>query len=141
MRPCKEYLAMYQNTYRMVYMANKIITELTNCNEAGMFMEYAELLEFIDKLDPPVMFGQVLPRCDEEFLQLHSDFIVSQVSSYEDAGDVEEDLTILGMPCIKHHLRLWRGGEGAARSTKYLLLPRRDGMVEVHPTRNPCTLR
>ena len=47
MRPCEEYLAMYQNTYRMVYMANSIIIELTKCSENGVFMAFAELLEFI----------------------------------------------------------------------------------------------
>ena len=114
LKPCDEYLDMFRNTYRMVFMANSIITTLIDCNEKGMFMEYAELLEFIDKLDPPVLYGEILPRCDEEFLQLHSDFIVSQVSSFEDAGDVEEDLTILGMPCIKYivHIQHGRSGQG-----------------------------
>merc|ERR1719147_85916 len=102
LKPCDEYLEMFKNTYRMVFMANSIITKLIDCNEKGVFMEYAELLEFIDKLEPPALYGDILQRCDEEFLQLHSDFIVSQVSSFEDAGDVEEDLTIMGMPCIKH---------------------------------------
>ena len=39
----------------------------------------SELLEFIDSLPAPELFGRPLGRCDEEFLQLHSDFIVSQV--------------------------------------------------------------
>merc|ERR1740137_15848 len=129
LKPCDEYLSMYKTTYRMVYMANSIIIELISCNENGGFMEYAELLEFIDKLDPPVLYGEILPRCDEEFLQLHSDFIVSQVSSFEDAGDVEEDLTILGMPCIKHISDM----AGVERAPARRRPVRREGMVGSTP--------
>jgi len=128
LKPCDEYLEMFKNTYRMVFMANSIITKLIDCNEKGVFMEYAELLEFIDKLEPPALYGDILQRCDEEFLQLHSDFIVSQVSSFEDAGDVEEDLTIMGMPCIKHISDMAGVDRGAARKPV-----RKDGMTGSTP--------
>ena len=65
-------------------------------------MEYSELLELLDSLPPPVLFGRELSRCDEEFLQLHADFIVIQVRSWEGAEDDEEDWTMSGMPCIRH---------------------------------------
>merc|ERR1719483_1671079 len=65
-------------------------------------MEYSELLEFIDRLDPPIMFGNTLGKVDDEFLQLHSDFIVNQVRTFQEAGDEWENLNIISMPCIKH---------------------------------------
>ena len=102
LRPHQEYLPLYKNIYRMVYMANKIIVELINYNDRGGSMEYSELLEFIGEMEAPVLFDEELPRCDEEFLQLHSDFIVSQVRSWEGAGEEEEDCSIEGMPCIEH---------------------------------------
>ena len=93
-KPSPQYRAVYEKVYRMVYMSNKIITELCRLNEANMFMEYSELLEFVADLPPPVFLGSPLPAIDEEFLQLNADFLVTQVCSFEEAGDVEEDLTI-----------------------------------------------
>ena len=78
-RPHKKYMPLYQNIFRMVFMANRIIMRLIECADRGGSMEYSELLEFLDSLNAPQLFEEKLPRCDEEFLQLHSDFIVSQV--------------------------------------------------------------
>lgn len=78
-RPHKKYVPLYQNIFRMVFMANRIIMRLIECADKGGSMEYSELLEFLDSLNAPQLFEEKLPRCDEEFLQLHSDFIVSQV--------------------------------------------------------------
>ena len=78
-RPHKKYMPLYKNIFRMVFMANKIIMKLIECTDKGGSMEYSELLEFLDSLNAPQLFEEKLPRCDEEFLQLHSDFIVSQV--------------------------------------------------------------
>ena len=47
-RPSAEYLVLYENTYRMVYMCNKIIIQLCQYNRDDRLMEYSELLEFID---------------------------------------------------------------------------------------------
>ena len=101
-RPHKEYMPLYENIFRMVFMANNIIVKLIDCNDMGGSMEYSELLEFIESLEAPVLFDVKLPRCDEEFLQLHADFIVSQVRSWEGAGEEEENCSIEGMPCINH---------------------------------------
>ena len=101
-RPHKEYMPLYKNIFRMVFMANKIIVKLIDCNDMGGSMEYSELLEFIESLEAPELFDVKLPRCDEEFLQLHADFIVSQVRSWEGAGEEEENCSIEGMPCINH---------------------------------------
>ena len=60
-------------------------------------MEYSELLEFIDTLDPPTMFGKTLGRVDDEFLQLHSDFVVNQVRTFQEAGEEWENLDIVSM--------------------------------------------
>ena len=78
-RPHKKYMPLYKNIFRMVFMTNKIIMKLIECTDKGGSMEYSELLEFLDSLNAPQLFEEKLPRCDEEFLQLHSDFIVSQV--------------------------------------------------------------
>ena len=39
-RPGPEYLPLYEKTFRMVYMANRIIVELLDVNERGGSMEY-----------------------------------------------------------------------------------------------------
>lgn len=78
-RPHKKYMPLYKNIFRMVFMANRIIMRLIECADRGGSMEYSELLEFLDSLTAPQLFEEKLPRLDEEFLQLHSDFIVSQV--------------------------------------------------------------
>ena len=75
----KKYTPLYKNIFRMVFMADKIIMKLIECADKGGSMEYSELLEFLDSLNAPQLFEEKLPPCDEEFLQLHSDFIVSQV--------------------------------------------------------------
>ena len=102
LRPHKEYDPLYQNIFRMVFLANKIILKLIECNDMGGSMEYSELLEFIDSLKAPELFQVKLQACDEEFLQLHADFIVSQVQSWQGAGEEEEECFIEEMPCIKH---------------------------------------
>ena len=78
-RPHKKYMPLYKNIFRMVFMANRIIMRLIECADRGGSMEYSELLEFLDSLNAPQLFEEKLPEVDEEFLQLHSDFIVSQV--------------------------------------------------------------
>ena len=79
----------------------RIITKLFNLE--GGWLEYPELLQFVSQLEPPVLYGERLAQCDEEFLQLHADFVVSQVRTFDEAGDeTSEDLTIGGQPCIKH---------------------------------------
>ena len=101
LRPSAEYLTMFKTIYRQTYLANRIITKLVELE--GGWLEYPELLEFVSQLEPPVLYGTRLAECDEEFLQLHADFVVSQVRTFDEAGDEEsEDLTIGGQPCIKH---------------------------------------
>ena len=39
-RPGPEYLPLYEKTFRMVYMANRIIVKLLDVNEGGGSMEY-----------------------------------------------------------------------------------------------------
>ena len=78
-RPHKKYMPLYRNIFRMVFMANRIIMRLIECADKGGSMEYSELLEFLDSLNAPQLFEEKLPPLDEKFLQLHSDFIVSQV--------------------------------------------------------------
>ena len=63
-QPSAEYLVLYENTYRMVYMCNKIIIQLCQYNRDDRLMEYSELLEFIDSLDPPTTFSLVDKFCD-----------------------------------------------------------------------------
>jgi len=100
--PSDDYREVYESVYRMVYMSNKIITELCDRNDRNELMEYGELLEFVANLKSPVLQGKQLQPIDEETLQMNADFLVTQVSTFEEAGDVGEDLTIVGMPCIKH---------------------------------------
>ena len=64
-RPSEEYLPLYENTFRMIFMANRIIVKLLAVTEAGGSMEYSELLEFLDSLEAPVLGGRALPRWDD----------------------------------------------------------------------------
>ena len=80
-RPSQVYLPMFETIFRMVSMANSIIVKLLDVQDHGGQLEYSEMLEFLDSLTAPQLLGKTLPKCDEEFLQLHSDFIVSQVNN------------------------------------------------------------
>ena len=101
LRPSSHYLAMFKTIYRQVYLANRIITALVELE--GRWLEYSELLEFVSHLAAPALYGEKLPPCDEEFLQLHADFVVSQVRTFDEAGEEDnEELTLGGQPCIKH---------------------------------------
>ena len=79
-RPSQVYLPLFEATYRMISMANSIIVKLLQVQDYGGQLEYSEMLEFLEGIPPPELLGKSLPKCDEEFLQYHSDFIVSQVS-------------------------------------------------------------
>jgi len=128
-KPSDVYGEIFHSVYRMAYMSNKIITRLCSMNDQNLFMEYGELIEFINDLPQPNFHGKLLPIVDEEFLQLHADFLVTQVTSFDEAGDVNEDLTIQGMPCIKHLAAI----TGVERARKKLVSgPRNTAQPEVH---------
>ena len=101
LRPSSQYLPMFRTIYRQVYLANRIITALDDLE--SRWLEYSELLEFVSQLPAPALYGETLAPCDEEFLQLHADFVVSQVRTFDEAGDEDnEEMTIGGQPCIRH---------------------------------------
>ena len=80
--------------YRMVYMSNKIITELCRLNGRRETMKYKELVKFVGQLPPAILHGKRLPGLDKDMLLQNAEFLVTQVRSFEDAGDQDEDLTI-----------------------------------------------
>ena len=100
-RPSQEYLNIFKDVYRMAFLGNRIITKLLDCAEDGMLMEYEELLGFVRNLESPSFFGEKLPPCDDEFFQLHSNFIIEQVKSFDN-----EEVTISTLPCVRHMCRL-----------------------------------
>ena len=109
LRPSATYLDIFKDVYRMAFLGNRIITKLQECAEDDMLMEYEELLEFVRTLESPTFFGEKLPACDDEFFQLHSNFIIEQIRTFDN-----EDETISKLPCVKHMCRL-SGGRGLAK--------------------------
>ena len=101
LKPCKEYLNIFNDVYRMAYLGNRIITKLSEVSQDEMLFEYEELLSFVRNLNCPSFYGEKLPPCDDEFFQLHSNFIIDQIRSYD-----HEDVTISHLPCVKHMCRL-----------------------------------
>ena len=93
-RPSQPYGRIYENVYRMVYMSNKIITELCRLNGRRETMKYKELVKFVEQLPPAILHGKRLPGLDKDMLLQNAEFLVTQVRSFEDAGDQDEDLTI-----------------------------------------------
>ena len=110
LKPCKEYLNMFKDVYRMAYLGNRIITKLSEIAEDHMLFEYEELLSFVRGLESPTFYGEKLLQCDDEFFQIHSNFIIDQIRSYD-----HEEVTISELPCVKHMCRL-NGGKGISRS-------------------------
>ena len=57
-------------------------------------MKYKELVKFVGQLPPAILHGKRLPGLDKDMLLQNAEFLVTQVRSFEDAGDQDEDLTI-----------------------------------------------
>ena len=110
LKPCQDYLNMFKEVYRMAYLGNRIVTRLSEVADDETSFEYEELLSFVRCLESPTFYGGKLPPCDDEFFQLHSNFIIDQIRSYE-----VEEVTISHLPCVKHMCRL-NGGKGISRS-------------------------
>ena len=114
MKPCAEYKTIFQDVYRMVYLSNKIITQLKECAEDGNYeYEYEDLLSHIRGLDRPTFDGEKLPFCDDEFFHHHSNFFASQIQSYDN-----EDLIISNLPASRILISLSGGRNKESKASQ-----------------------
>ena len=77
----------------MTYLSHEIINKLHELSKQNRSIEYSKLLEFVSELPAFVLYGQPLEPVDEEFLQKHAEFLITQVWCYEEEGN-EKDNTI-----------------------------------------------
>ena len=65
-------------------------------------LEYEELLAIISQAEVP----EGMPPLSNESLVNHASFVVGQVTSYEDAGDEDEERFMVDAPCIRDLIKL-----------------------------------
>ncbi|KAG1714242.1 DNA (cytosine-5)-methyltransferase 1 [Nymphon striatum] len=97
MNPSTEYAPYIDNIQEKVFM-NKVTIEFLTENP---YTTYEDLLHKLETVVPP--FG--IPSFGEDSLLKHAQFIVDQVSSYDDLGDEDENRLLL-TPCMRALINL-----------------------------------
>ncbi|XP_051825328.1 DNA (cytosine-5)-methyltransferase 1-like [Antechinus flavipes] len=97
--PSKEYAAIFCLMHEKIYLSKKVVEFLHENTEAT----YEELIQNIESNIPPP--GLNFSQFTEDSLLRHSQFIVDQVQSYDEARDTYED-SIIVAPCMRDMISL-----------------------------------
>uniref|UniRef100_A0A4W3I946 DNA (cytosine-5)-methyltransferase n=1 Tax=Callorhinchus milii TaxID=7868 RepID=A0A4W3I946_CALMI len=99
MDPREEYAAIFAVMQEKIHMS-KIVIEFVQNNPDST---YEDLLNKIETTVPPA--GLSFSRFTEDSLLRHAQFVVEQVESYDEAGDVDEQPIII-IPCMRDLIKL-----------------------------------
>ena len=98
MLPAKEYSPFYDKVLEKNFLIKVTIEYLTANTEAT----FEELLEKLQNMSPP---SASIPRITMETVLQHSQFILDQAISYDDAAE-DDEFKVMDTPCMKYLAKL-----------------------------------
>ena len=97
MAPCEDYKRIYYRIIAKAFVAKILIDGLYKAEDAGIGLTYSSLLEEVQSATLP---HEDMEPLGADFLVDNASFLLSQVASFEDAGDDDEERFMANHPCI-----------------------------------------
>jgi DNA (cytosine-5)-methyltransferase 1 len=98
MLPAKEYSTLYDKVLEKNFLIKVTIEYLSDNTEAT----FEELLAKLQNMSPP---SASIPRITLETVLQHSQFLIDQAFSYDDAAD-DDEFKVMETPCMKYLAKL-----------------------------------
>ena len=100
--PSPAYAKYFKNIKERAVLSKAVVDILINAHDEGDDLEYEELLTKLEKI--PV--DDDMDTLTSEMLIHNSQFVLAQVSSFEEAGDEDEERYMMNSKCIRELLDL-----------------------------------